>query len=253
MPEGQIIAFALVLLRLMAFFVASPIIGTQNVPVSVKVLLSIVMATVLVPIVSFQNVDMIRISDDVIFLAMRELFIGAFLGFLMRSFFFAISVAGEIISVSMGLGAAQVFNPTLGSQSNVIEQFQVAIATLFFFTLDGHHWFIQGMAMSFELAPVSAMAVKYEGFAIISNVVQDIVLIGLKISGPIMISMFLTNIAMGVVGRAVPQINVLVTSLSVQILLGLAVLLVCIPLFVGEMNGLINVMAEQMIAAMKVL
>ncbi len=107
--------------------------------------------------------------------------------------------------------------------------------------------------MSFELAPVSAMAVKYEGFAIISNVVQDIVLIGLKISGPIMISMFLTNIAMGVVGRAVPQINVLVTSLSVQILLGLAVLLVCIPLFVGEMNGLINVMAEQMIAAMKVL
>lgn len=253
MPEGQIIAFALVLLRLLAFFFASPIIGTQNVPIPVKILLSIVLAVVLFPIVSFQNVDMIRISDDVLFLAIRELFIGLFLGFLMRSFFFAISVAGEIISVSMGLGAAQVFNPTLGSQSNVIEQFQVAIATLFFFSLNGHHWFIQGMATSFELAPVSALAVKYQGFAMISNVIQDVVLIGLKISAPILISMFLANVAMGVVGRAVPQINVLVTSLPVQILLGLAVLLVCIPLFIGEMNGLIDVMANQMIAAMKVL
>lgn len=251
-PEGQIIAFALVFLRIIAFVVAWPVFGSASVPVPVKVLLSLVMSMIFFPTISFQNVDLIRIDDQLVFLAVREIFVGLALGFLMRMFFIAISIAGEIISVSIGLASAQLFNPAMGSQSNVVEQFELLLATLFFLAIDGHHVFIQGMAQSFQIVPVAAIAVKAHAFGGIGQIVQDVFLAGLRISAPILVAIFLTNVAMGIVGRAVPQINVLVTSMPVTLLLGLGVMIVTTPLFLGEMGGLINLMAERFFQFMKV-
>ncbi len=252
-PEGQIIAFALVLMRILAFVVSWPVFGSSNVPVPVKVLLSIVMSMILFPTLSFSNVDLININDQIIFLAMREIFLGLALGFLMRMFFFAISIAGEIISISIGLSSAQVFNPALGSQSNVIEQFEMMIATLFFLAINGHHVFIQGMVESFHVAPVAAVAVKSSSFAGITVFLEDVFLAGIRISAPVLVAIFLTNIAMGILGRAVPQINVLVTSMPVTLMLGLLVLIVTTPLFLGEMNGILNLMAERFFQFVKVM
>ena len=252
-PEGQIIAFALVFLRFMAFVIAWPVFGSATVPVYSKVLLAVVMSVVVFPTLHFANADLIQINDQIIFMAFRELMIGLCLGFLMRTFFFAISVAGELISVSIGLASAQLFNPAMGSQGNVMEQFEMAIATLFFLALNGHHVFISGIVQSFDLVPVAAIAIKTQGLSGFSNIVQDVVLTGIKISAPILVAIFLTNLAMGVVGRAVPQINVLVTSMPVTLLLGLTVLIVTTPLFVGEMSGIINNMAERFFQVMKVI
>jgi flagellar biosynthetic protein FliR len=253
MPEGQIIAFALVLFRVLAFVVSWPVFGASNVPVPVKVLLSLVLSMIVFPTISFQNVDLIKIDEQIIFLAIRELFLGLAMGFLMRMFFFAISIAGEVISISIGLSSAQIFNPAMGSQSNVVEQLEMMMATLFFLAMNGHHIFIQGMVESFQLAPVAAVAVKSQAFASIVIFVQDVFLAGLRICAPILVAIFLTNIAMGIVGRAVPQINVLVTSMPITLMLGLAVMIVTTPLFVGEMNGLLNLMAERFFQFVKVM
>ncbi|MEZ0392355.1 MAG: flagellar biosynthetic protein FliR [Pseudobdellovibrionaceae bacterium] len=252
-PEGQIIAFALVFLRIIAFVVAWPVFGSSNVPVPVKVLLSLIFSIILFPVISFQNVDLIKIDDQLIFLSIREVGIGLALGFLMRMFFFAISIAGEVVSLSIGLSSAQMFNPTLGTQSNVVEQFQMMIATLFFLAINGHHIFITGMAQSFDLAPVAVIGIKAEAFGSISQWTKDVFVAGLKMSAPVLVAIFLTNISMGILGRAVPQINVLVTSMAVTLLLGLGVLFVTTPLFLGEMHGLMNLMAERFFQFMKVI
>ena len=171
----------------------------------------------------------------------------------MRMFFYAVSIMGEIVSVSMGLASAQLYNPAMGSQSNVIEQFQLVLATLFFLALNGHHIFIAGLASSFDLVPVASIGVNYKAFAGIAVMVQDVFLMGLKMSAPVLIAVLLANVVMGIVGRAVPQINVLVTGLPVTIMLGLGVLIVITPLFVLEMGGLLNLMAERFFTVMKVL
>ncbi len=251
-PEGQIIAFALVFLRIIAFVIAWPVFGTAVVPTPVKVLLALSMSMIFFPVISFTNVNLIKIGDEIFFLAIREVCVGLALGFLMRLFFFAVSMAGEVISVSIGLASAQLFNPAMGSMSNVVEQFQLLLATLFFFAIDGHHMFINGMAQSFQLVPVAAIAVKSEAFGTISIFVQEAIWAGMKISAPVMVAIFLTNVAMGILGRAVPQINVLVTSVPVTILLGFGVMIITIPLFLGEMNGLIHLMAERFFQFMKV-
>jgi len=252
-PEGQIIAFALVLLRVLAFVVAMPIIGTGAVPNQVKVLFSLVIAVLLFPILKFQHADVLKISDDIVFLAAREIFLGIFLGYLMRLFFFTINIAGEMIGVSSGLAQAQLFNPAMGTQSNVLEQFYLVLATLFFFGLNGHHIFIQGLAKSFEMIPVADTGIKTAGFTSIAVGFQSILLMGIKLASPVMISILLTNLAMGVLGRAVPQMNVFMTSMQVTFLVTLFVLIVSVPFFVEQMEVVLNGMADQFMAAMKVL
>lgn len=252
-PEGQIIAYALIFLRVIAFVIAMPVIGTPTVPVVVKVLFSLVVAILLGPILKFQNSELIQINDQIVLLAMRELFIGLFLGYLMRLFFFAISIAGEIIGISSGVASAQLFNPAMGSQSNVLEQFYLIVATLFFFGLNGHHIFLQGLAKSFEIIPLTQIAINTKGFATLSQSFQVILGMGVRLAAPVMISILLTNLAMGVAGRAVPQMNVLVTSLQVTFLITLFVLLITVPFFMDEMGVVLDQMAKQFMAAMQVL
>jgi flagellar biosynthetic protein FliR len=168
-------------------------------------------------------------------------------------FFFTVSIAGEIIGVSSGLASAQLYNPTMGAQSNVIEQFHVMLASLLFLALDGHHIFLQGLAESFQLVPVSDVAVHSKAFSSLALIIKDVFAMGLKIAAPVMIAILLTNVAMGLVGRAVPQMNVLMTSLQITIVIGVGVVIISMPLFIDEVGILMKVMANQFFVAMRVL
>jgi flagellar biosynthesis protein FliR len=252
LPEGQIIAFALVLLRIVAFVIAWPIFGTNSVPVTVKVLLAVILSMLVFPtLTNFQNAAQIKFGDEIIFMSIRELGVGLMLGFLMRLFFFAISIAGEIISVSIGLGSAQLFNPAMGSSGSAVEQFEIMLASLFFLVMNGHHVFLAGLGQSFTFVPISDVGINTASFGGMAQIITDVFLMGLKISAPVLVAIFLTNVSMGILGRAVPQVNVLVTSLPVTLMLGFAVLLITTPLFVGEMSGMITSMADNFFKMMK--
>jgi len=252
-PEGQIIAFALVFLRIIAFVVAWPVFGTQLLPVPVKVLLALVLSVVLFPVVKMQNLDLIKISDELILISFREILIGLFLGFLLKFFFFAVSIAGELMGISSGLASAQLFNPAVGSQTNVMEQGHLILATLFLLATNGHHLFIQGLAQSFETVPISAVGINYGSFSSLALVIRDAFTIGVKMASPVIVAIFLTNLTMGLLGRAVPQLNVMMTSFQVTIVVSVAVFFITIPLLIGEMDGLVQLMAEKFFAAMKVI
>jgi flagellar biosynthetic protein FliR len=252
-PEGQLIALALIFLRCVSFLVAWPVFGTGTVPVHIKVLLALLLSFCLLPVIHFQNLDLIKISDELLFVATREIFLGLFLGFLLRIFFFAVSMAGEIIGISSGLSSAQLFNPMMGMQTNVLEQIEVGLATLIFLAMNGHHLFLQGLAQSFDLIPVAAIGVKYQSFNVIAAMTQDIFAMAFKMASPVVVTVLITNITMGLIGRAVPQINVMMTGFQVTITVAGVVLIVSMPFFVEEMSGLFNLMTTRFFEAAKVL
>ncbi len=252
-PEGQIIGFALVLLRIIAFVFTWPIFGSQQVPIPLRVLLSVALSVVVFPLVKFDQVNLVKIDDAIIMLSIREIVIGLILGFLMRMIFMAVEVSGEMISLSLGLSASQVFNPSLGHATNIMDQFQTLLASLFFLAINGHHFFIIGMAESFHLAPVATLGIKTDQFIQIVPVATQVILIGLKISAPIIAAILVANVAMGVVGRAVPQINVLVTSMPITFLGGLFILILMIPYFLTEVNFVSEFMATQFFNFLKVM
>ncbi len=249
--EKEILAFSLVLLRITAFFFSWPIFGQTSVPVQTKILISLLLAFLLYPVVGLDSQLNSMESLMIFALAFKEVALGIVLGFLCRLFFFVVSMCGELVSISMGLSSAHVLNPTIGAQSTAIEQFQVVLASLFFLMINGHHILLAGFVKSFEIMPITPRGIQWISFRNSALILQDLLVSSLKIAAPIMVSVLFMNIAVGIVGRAVPQINVLITSWPVNILLSLFILIIVMPLFVDELSEIFSQVASQFISVMR--
>jgi flagellar biosynthetic protein FliR len=233
--ETEILSFALVLLRVSAFLVTWPVFSVYQVPQPLKILLSICLATVLFPVVNKTGLTAEGLGTDIAWLAAKEVLIGVILGFLTRLFFFAVSCGGSLIATSAGLANAQLFNPAMGTQTTTVETFYVSIATLVFLGLNGHHYFLTGLAQSFDALPLSA-GIDIAVFKDSGMLVQTVVEAGIKISAPVMVAIFFMNAAMGIIGRAVPQINVLVTGQAVNFMTAMIVMIVALPALIFELD-----------------
>ncbi|WP_413558703.1 flagellar biosynthetic protein FliR [Bdellovibrio sp. HCB209] len=251
--EAQILLFALIFLRMIAFVVASAFFGSESIPVSVKVLLSLVLSVMLFPIVRISNVDYLVISNEIISLAIRELVVGLSIGFLTRIFFFVVSMVGDLIAMSLGLSAGQMFNPLLGTTGNAMESFYSTLGTLVFLAINGHHILIRAIFESYSLVPVSSLSLNIGPFGEIATFGSTALILTIKMCAPVLVTILLVNLAMGILGRAVPQINVLVTSIPVTIMIGMTVVFICLPLMIMEMNGLVEMTASQVFKFMKAL
>lgn len=251
LSEAQILLFALILLRIIAFVVSSAVFGSPTVSVPVKILLSLVLSVLLFPIAQAKGVDYSLVSDEIVLLAGRELLVGLVLGFLTRLFFFIVTMAGDLVSMSIGLGASQLYNPMLGSNGNAIDQFYSTLGTLVFLAIQGHHMLISGIAQSYDLIPVAALSFNAGPLAEIAAYGQIVLTMAVKMCAPVLVTILLVNLAMGILGRAVPQINVLITSMPVTIMIGASVVFVCMPLMIFEMNGLIEMTASKLFEVMK--
>lgn len=252
-PEGQIVAFALVLLRMIAFIVAMPLFGISSVPTTVKVALPLVLSFVLYPTLLTGVTSSLPIDGMILAYSFREVFVGLFLGFFCRLFFFAITVAGEVIGLSSGLASATIFNPAMGTQSNVLEQFQTLLATLLFLALNAHHIFFEGLVQSFQVLPIGQLSFNIGATDNLVRLSQTIMVLGVQIAAPIILSVFLANLAMGIIGKAVPQINVLMTSMQITILLTFAVLIISIPMTLAFMGNILDQMTGELVQILKVI
>lgn len=238
----QIITFALVLLRITSFMVAAAVYGSANISLPIKILLSIVISLVTFKVVATNEV-LVRINSNenfLILMCFREVVIGLLLGLLTRFFFFALSMAGEMVSVTMGLGQAQIFNPMMGSMGNAVEQFYVIIGTLIYLCLNGHHYLLEAVVQSFTTSPIGLAEIHVSAFAEVVAKVQQYFVFGIKIAAPILISMMIVQIGMALLSRVVPQINVLMTQASITAILGVIIIIISLPLLIVQMTGLID-------------
>lgn len=251
--ENEILAFALVLIRIVSFLVSWPVFSVYSVPNQAKVLLAVLLSMLMFPTIGRSGLEGVNLGNEIVWLAGKEAAVGVCLGFVTRMLFFAFSIGGNLMSTYVGLSSAQVFNPSLGVHATTVEQFYLAVATLVFLALNGHHIFLEGLAKSFESIPLSIVGVNFGAFQQITGFVHDVVVSGIQISAPIMVTIFLLNIFMGILGRTVPQINVLVTSLPVNILAGLGVMILSLPVLVPETETIMRDMAEHLFLMLKTL
>lgn len=251
--EAQFILFALIILRMIAFITTAGFFSSNNISVTAKVLLSIVLSFVIYPLVHLNQDQMNSLGNNIIALSFTEMLVGIVLGFLSRFFFFAVSMLGEVVSVAIGLGSAQLFNPMIGSSGTSIEQFHVILASLLFLIIGGHHYFILGIFQSYEVFNITNIGINLNSFADIVLFAKTLLSITVSMSAPILITAFLANVSMGIIGRAIPQMNVLVTSMPVNIMLGFFVLFLALPLLIGEMDNLLEVTTKELFAVIKTL
>ncbi len=249
--ENHILYFALILLRIIAFLFSSAIFSSANINAPVKVLFSILLAFTMFSLLQNQVATLSNVSEQIVLLSAQEVFRGLCLGLITRFFFFAISMSGDLISTSIGLSSAQLYNPISGAQSNIFEQFQMLLGTLIFFGLQGHHYMLGALQQSFDFFPVTKIGFQDLAFSGVANLGGLLIEIALKMAAPVVISIFLVNLMMGILGRTVPQLNVLMTGFSFTLLAGFIVLFVTLPLMISEMNTITDVTGRYLLQFMR--
>lgn len=238
--ESEILFFCLLLMRMTAFVVSWPVFGAENMNPRLKVLFALLLALCLFPTLRWTGEQYEALKANIAVLVIREVFIGLALGYLARFFFFAFRVAGDMMSQAMGLSAASLFNPAFGGQATAVEQFYVALATLFYLGANGHHILLTGLARTLEWAPVARISLNYSQFGGVAQLTQEVVELGLRFSAPIVISILVVNLVLGVIGKTVPQLNVLVTSFPINVMAGLGLMIVTMPLFFEQMDAFLE-------------
>lgn len=247
--EQNVLTFFLVLIRVSGFVSAWPVFG--QVPFFLKIFFSLAFSVILFPLLG-QNEALTEMSAlQILWLTGKELFIGLSIGFLSKLFFFSIQMAGSLIGINMGISTIQLFQPDFDGRTNVVEQFHFLLASLFFLMINGHHWLMEGLKRSFDIVPLSQIFLSMEVFGNFGHLTQEILEIAVKISAPIMVSLLFINISMSIIGRAVPQMNVLINSLSLNILAGFFILILTLPLILWQMEDLIELTTTRVFQILK--
>jgi len=247
-------AFALVLLRISAIIVTIPVISEATVPARVKAGLSLIVSLIIFPLVVHQLPAINHLHFiALIFLMIGEVLIGVTIGFVARLVLAGIRMAGDIIGFQMGFSVANVIDPMSSQQVSVITELQYLIAMLVFLTVNAHHLFFQAIVQSYTL--IAPLSFHFSGqlMQFILDVSKDIFVIALKIAAPIMAVMIFTNVALGVVARTVPQMNIFIVGFPLQISLGLIFLGITAPLFVHMTQSIFSGLEGKIVTMMRLM
>lgn len=249
--EANIIGFYLVFLRVFAFWMAWPVLSGNTTPMPVKILLSLLISFLMMPAVAVPAGMSELAASTLVALTIKEILLGLVLGFICRFFSFGVAMGGHLISVTIGLSQGQLYNPQLGQQTNPFEEFYMLMGSLFFLLIQGHHLFLAGFAESFHQVSVFQMIGMGPQLREALPFFFSLMMICVQIASPILVTILVLNISMGIIGRAVPQINVLITSLPLNILAGLLIVIVSLPLALGYMNQFHLQVADQVFGFIK--
>jgi len=222
--------FFFILLRAGIVLNMLPFTSSISIPHQFRIGLAVAVALVLTPVVEFQVV-----KGTIPLLVVREVMFAMIFGLAARFIFFAVEMAGQIMSNVSGLSMAASFNPEMG-QSTEISQLYSIIATLLFFTIDAHHDLITIFVSSYELAPLGTINMQGIMTAGVSFAAR-IFIIALKISAPVIIIMLITNLILGFVSKAAPQMNVFFVGYPLYLFLGFLTMFLSLPVFVYVIGG----------------
>jgi len=223
--------FFLVFARTSAIFVLLPIYGSPGIPALAKVGASFFISLLLFPMVSDLKLILPNQVFPLLMLLSREILVGLVIGFITSFLFAGIQLAGQFVGMEMGFAIVNVIDPQTQQHVSLVAQFQNLVAMMIFITIDGHLFLLSGIKTSFEVIPL--MAASFPA-ALTDQVIgfgAGIFISGVKIGAPIITTLLLTSVALGIAARVMPQMNVFFVGMPLKIGLGILMLSLSLPLF----------------------
>ncbi|WP_062048741.1 flagellar biosynthetic protein FliR [Bacillus sp. JCM 19034] len=224
-------AFLLILVRALAFFAVLPIYSHQSLPNIFKIGLACFLAWVMVFTL---DTPIVEINGVYFFLVIKEALVGLMVGLIAAILMYAIQTAGGFIDYSMGFMIANVVDPQTGAQTPLTGSFLYAFAILFMLLVNGHHLLLDGIFYSYQFVPIDQVFLPLSQENIIQYVVttfNSMFIVAFQMAFPIVGSLFLVDVGLGMISRAVPQMNVFVVGLPLKITVGLLLLTVYLSVF----------------------
>ncbi|WP_291750478.1 MULTISPECIES: flagellar biosynthetic protein FliR [unclassified Limnobacter] len=234
--EIWIASFLWPFIRILAMLATAPVFDNRTVQRRTRVGLAALIAILMMPLLPAPPV---LSSAQTIPVLIQQILIGVAMGFSMRLVFAAFEMAGDLLGLQMGLAFAQFIDPARGTQTPLIGSFLGVLAMLTFLVIDGHLLVIAAVVQSFELIPISAnlAVVNSQSIAMAGSIMF---MLALQISLPVMAAVLISNIVLGILARAAPQLNVMSIGFSITIGVGLWILWVSLPYFIAGIDGAIG-------------
>jgi flagellar biosynthetic protein FliR len=230
--EQQLGGFILVLARVSPLFLLAPIFSSRMIPARARAVAAVAISFGLAPLALHGQ----RIGLDGMTLAGlvgKELLVGVAYAFALAAVFAAVSVAGSFLDTALGFSFGSLIDPITGVQAPILTQLYSMVGVLVFIAINGDHWMIEGLGRTYELVPIS----KFPSIgSIVGGADHAFVSIfgsAIELAAPVLLAALLTDCAMGLVARVMPQLNVFAVGFPAKIAVGLLVMGVSLPFMGG--------------------
>ncbi|MBD3345476.1 MAG: flagellar type III secretion system protein FliR [Chitinivibrionales bacterium] len=240
--------FLVVFVRVTAMISLLPVLGSQNIPVHVKVILSFVLAIIIFPMVPIPSTRLDQFSTVHFFvMIIKEVFVGLLIGFASTFLFAAVQFAGRLIDTQMGFALVQLIDPFTDARVSTMGQFKTLVFTIFFLLINGHFFLILAIQKSFEVIPLLGVSMPGGKIAfLLVSMAGNVFVAALKLSAPVFIALVLTSITMGIVARTVPQVNVFFVGLPLKIGVGLVSMIVALPMLTTVFKKMFDALMQDL-------
>lgn len=235
--NAWIAAFIWPLTRILGLISSAPLFGNVSIPARIKIMLAIMLALIVSPTVSaLPAADPMSLAG--LLILAQQLVIGLAMGFAMRIVFAAVEMAGEISGMTMGLGFATFFDPQSQGRSSAISQFLSLLTLMIYLATNLHLMLISTLAESFNTLPIVSSPLGLGGMQQLAGWGGRIFSAGVQLSLPIIAALLITNIALGILTRAAPQLNIFGIGFPVTISVGFIMIALVLPYLATPMNRL---------------
>ncbi|MGI4848633.1 MAG: flagellar biosynthetic protein FliR [Janthinobacterium lividum] len=225
------------LARIMGLLTVAPLFGNVSVPARAKIALGVLLTIIISP-----GVPPLPASDPAsmtgFLILIQQMLIGLAMGFAMRVVFAAIEMAGEVSGMTMGLSFASFFDPQTRGRTSVVSQFVALIALMLYLATNMHLVLLATLADSFNSLPISATPLNPLALREVANWGARIFSGGLQLALPIIAALLVTNLGLGVLTRAAPQLNLFGIGFPITLGVGFIMLTVTLPYLATPMQNL---------------
>ncbi len=214
----------MVFVRVTTVLLTAPLFSNRTVPAPVKIGLAALLSFLILPL---PGAHLVAVPTEILPFALmvgQEVLIGVVIGFVSNLIFVGVGIAASMIGIQSGFRAASLFNPFTNISTSALDQFYSLVAIALFLSIDGHHMLIRALFRTFDVAPIGTFtlsAVTMERIVVLTN---QVFAIGVTLSLPVVGTLLLTDVGLGLIARAVPQIQVFFVGLPLKVGLGFVTL-----------------------------
>ncbi len=250
LSQGRFLYGLLLFVRFTGLFTLSPIFGRRNFPTVARIGLSLCLAYLLLAANPDGTVDSFNLWQYAL-LVVKELLIGLTMGYMATLFLSVATMAGQIIDVQVGFGMAQLYDPETSNLVSLASSLLNYCMLLLFLAANGHHTLIRMLALTVQWLPVGQVGLDA---AVVDAVVDAFTVafsMAVTLSLPVLAAELVLEVIMGIMIRAVPQMNIFVVGIPVKLAVGLLAMLTMVPFFVGYGDTVFEAMFHHMSTALK--
>jgi len=237
--DAWLAALMFPLVRILGVISSAPLYGNRGVSMRVRVAIGLGISIAVLP--ALPPMPPVPPGSGLgLAIMVQQFLIGAGMAVMMRIVFATVDVAGELIGLQMGLSFAAFFDPDSGGRTAVVAEFMGLVTSLLFLALNGHLLIVDVLVRSFEWLPVSATPLHGDGWMLAVRFGATLFSAGLLLAMPILATLLVANIAMGVLTRAAPQLNLFAIGFPITLGAGFIVLMLSMEAFAPTMQYLFN-------------